>query len=142
MIKKVNLQYLLSYLGILPIVIIAIDDLFFKNIPISISNDFLIYYLIVIFVFIGAMNWNLSKEVPSLVIFNGFLPSITSVFLIILNLLTLNKELILIIIILFLLFQLSFDYIIVYKSSKKIFFLLRLPLTFLICILVIFISIL
>ena len=138
---KVNLQYLLSYLGILPIVIIAIDDLFFKNIPISTSYDFLIYYLIVIFVFIGAMNWNLNKELPSLIIFNGFLPSIASVFLITLNLLTLYKELILIIIIIFLLLQLSADYTTIYKLNKKTFFLLRLPLTFLICILIIFILI-
>lgn len=133
MIKKVNLQYLLSYLGIFPIVIIVFDDLFFKKIPISISSEFLIYYILIIFVFIGAMNWNLKKELSTLIIFYGFFPSLIAFFLITLNLLILNKNIILITIIFFLVLQLVLDFIIIYKENKKPFFLLRFPLTILIC---------
>ena len=133
MIKKVNLQYLLSYLGIFPIVIIVFDDLFFKKIPISISSEFLIYYILIIFVFIGAMNWNLKKELSTLIICYGFSPSLIAFFLITLNLSILNKNIILITIIFFLVLQLVLDFIIIYKENKKPFFLLRFPLTILIC---------
>ena len=142
MIKKVNLQYLLSYLGIFPIVIIVFDDLFIKKIPILISSEFLIHYILIIFVFIGAINWNLKKELSILIICYGFSPSLLASFLITLNLLTLNKNIILIVIILFLVLQLVLDFIIIYKENKKPFFLLRLPLTILICISIVLILVL
>ena len=142
MAKKVNLQYLLSYLGIFPIVMIIIDGLFFKKIPNELSNEFLINYLIVIFVFIGAINWNLNHKLSLPIIYLGFLPSLLSVFLIIFNMLFSNKVIILLLIINFLLVQLIGEYIIINKNYKKPFLFLRLPLTILISLLVVIILIL
>ena len=142
MANKVNLQYLLSYLGIFPIVMIIIDGLFFKKIPNELSNEFLINYLIVIFVFIGAINWNLNHKLSLPIIYLGFLQSLLSVFLIIFNMLFSNKVIILLLIINFLLVQLIGEYIIINKNYKKPFLFLRLPLTILISLLVVIILIL
>ena len=132
MFKKINLQFLLSYLGLLPFLIILADKFFFKFFDYNIIKDFSVFYSIIIFVFIGAINWNLKKNISFLYVFIGFMPSLASV-LIILMFLYLN-EVINYIVILFII-QLMLDYFIYgQRNSIYIFYQLRIPLTLIIII--------
>ena len=82
MLKKINFQFLLSYLGLLPFSVILFDKFFFKLLDYNIVNDFSIFYSIIIFVFIGAINWNLKKNISILIVLLGFIPSLVSVLII------------------------------------------------------------
>jgi len=63
MFKKINLQFVLSYLGLFPFLVILLDYFFFKILNSNIVKDFFIFYSLIIFVFIGAVNWNLKKNI-------------------------------------------------------------------------------
>ena len=76
MIKNINLQFLISYLGIVPFLIAIVDKFFFHYLKVSIVDDFIIIYSIIIFVFIGAINWDLKKRIPVKLVIVGFLPSL------------------------------------------------------------------
>ena len=129
--KELNLQYLLAYFGILPFFFILLDKFFFHKIEENILINFSIYYSLIIFVFIGATNWNLKHNIPVKKILHGILPSISSLFLIILHLYSFN---IFIFIMLFFIIQLILDFFLVYETnkSKYIFYKLRVPLTILV----------
>ena len=128
MYKKINLQFLISYLGFLPYLIIIIDKFFLKQIDTKILESFSVYYSIIILVFIGSINWNLEEKVSKKKVLYGFLPSFVSVFIIIIYLYDFN---VLILLISYLLIQLFLDYFIIYKKSnhKNAYYFLRLPLT-------------
>ena len=83
MFKKINLQFVFSYLGLLPFLIILLDNFFLRILNTNIVKDFLIFYSIIIFVFIGAINWNLKKNISFIVVLIGFMPSFSSVLIII-----------------------------------------------------------
>jgi hypothetical protein len=127
MSKKINLQFLLSYLGFFPFLIILLDKFFLKFLDYNIVNDFSIFYSIIIFVFIGAINWNLKKNISILNVLIGFMPSLASVFIIIM--LLYSYEVINYLIILFII-QIILDNLI-YKDQKSriVFYKLRIPLT-------------
>ena len=131
MYKNINLQFLISYLGFLPYLIVIIDKFFLKQIDVKILESFSIYYSIMIFVFIGAINWDLKEKVSKTMILYGFLPSFFSVFIIIIYLYNFN---VFILLIAYLLLQLFLDYSIIYKKSnqKNAYYFVRLPLTTLI----------
>ena len=131
MYKKINLQFLISYLGFLPYLIIIIDKFFLKQIDTKILESFSVYYSIIILVFIGSINWNLEAKVSKKRVIYGFLPSFVSVFIIIIYLYDFN---VFILLISYLLIQLFLDYFIIYKKSnhKNAYYFLRLPLTTLI----------
>lgn len=128
MIKVFNLQHLISYLGLLPIIIIILDRILLHKFDNYLFHNFIIYYSIIIFVFIGATNWNLKENISISLILYGFSPSIFSTVIIVLNLYSYNVINLLVV---FFIFQLFFDYFIVYKKKleKKIYYLVRLPLT-------------
>ena len=134
MFLKINLQYLFSYLGLIPLIVILIDKFFFNQIKEEIILDFFIYYTLLIFVFIGAVNWKLENKLSNYIVFYGFLPSLLSTIIIILNLYEITIFYIFLLIILLFFFQLILDYFIIYtgKNNRKPFFLLRLPLSILI----------
>ena len=136
MLKKINIQYLISYFGLIPYVIIFLDKYYFLKIKEEILFNFVTYYSLIIIVFIGSINWNLKDNPPTHIVVYGFLPSLFSVIIIILNLYSINILIIFILIILLLLIQLFFDYIIVFYNelNKNAFYFLRLPLTILIAI--------
>ena len=136
MLNKINLQYTFSYLGIFPFLCILIDKYFFFQIKEEIIINFLIYYTLMISVFIGSMNWNLETRVKNHLIIYGTLPSLFSLIIIILNLYKLNQLLLINLISIFLLLQLVLDYLFVFysKKNKNFFYLLRVPLTFMIII--------
>ena len=130
MFKKINLQFLLSYLGLFPFLVILFDKFFFKLLNYNIVNDFSIFYSIIIFVFIGAINWNLKKNISILIVLLGFIPSLVSVLIILMFLY--SYEVINYLIFLFII-QLIFDnFIYIEKKSRIIFYQLRIPLTFIV----------
>ena len=128
MFKKINLQFLLSYLGLFPFLVILFDKFFFKLLDYNIVNDFSIFYSIIIFVFIGAINWDFKKNISILIVLLGFIPSLVSVLIILMFLY--SYEVINYLIILFII-QLIFDnFVYIEQSSRIIFYQLRMPLTF------------
>jgi hypothetical protein len=129
MLKKINLQFVLSYLGFFPFLIILLDIFFINILNINIVKDFLVFYSIIIFVFIGAINWNLKKNVSPIIVFIGFMPSLISVLIIIMFLN--SYEVINYLIVLFII-QLIGDGFIYRKNNRFVFFQLRLPLTLII----------
>ena len=131
---KLNFQYLFSYLGLIPFFIIIIDKYFFFQIKQEIIIDFIIYYTVLIFVFIGSTNWNFENNVKNYFVIYGFLPSLFGVIIIILNLYDFDQLNLALILIFFLLLQLIFDYFFLYYSriNKNPFYFLRLPLTLII----------
>jgi hypothetical protein len=138
MFKKINLQFVFSYLGLLPFLIILLDNFFFKILNANIVKDFLIFYSIIIFVFIGAINWNLKKNISFIVVLIGFMPSFSSVLIIIMFL---NSYEIINYLIVLLIIQLIGDgYIYRKKNNKFVFYKLRIPLTLIIIFSLIFIQ--
>ena len=130
MLKKINFQFLLSYLGLFPFSVILFDKFFFKLLDYNIVNDFSIFYSIIIFVFIGAINWNLKKNISILIVLSGFIPSLVSVLIILMFLY--SYQVINYLIILFII-QLVFDnFIYTEQNSRIIFYQLRIPLTFIV----------
>ncbi len=134
MFKKINIQFLISYFGLIPYVIVFLDKNYFLKINKDILFNFTTYYSLIIIVFIGSINWNLKDNPPTYIVVYGFLPSLFSVIIIMLNLYNINILIIFILIILLLLTQLFFDYIIIFSNelNKSAFYFLRLPLTILI----------
>ena len=138
MFKKINLQFVFSYLGLLPFLIILLDNFFFKILNTNIVKDFLIFYSIIIFVFIGAINWNLKKNISFIVVLIGFMPSFSSVLIIIMFLN--SYEIINYLIVLFIIQLISDGYIYRKKNNKFVFYKLRIPLTLIIIFSLIFIQ--
>ena len=142
MSKKINFQFLISYLGLIPYVLTFLDKYYFLIVEEEDLLNFVTYYSLIIIVFIGSINWNLKNNPPTHIVVYGFLPSLFAVIIIILSLLNINLIIIFILIILLLLTQLFFDYIILFanESNKQAFNYLRLPLTVLIIIFLFLIS--
>ena len=136
MFKKINIQFLISYFGLIPYAVIFLDKYYFLIIKEEVLFNFIIYYSLIISVFIGSINWNFKQDPPTHIVVYGFLPSLFSVIIILLNLYNIDVLIVFILIILLLLTQLFFDYIILFSndSNKIIFYFLRLPLTILITI--------
>ncbi len=134
MLSKVNFQYLISYLGLFPFIIVLVNKYFFFSINVEVSQIFIIFYSNIIIVFIGALNWNIDKNINNLKAIYGFLPSLFSLIIIILYLNNHKYEVLIIFIMIFFIIQLFCDYLISYikKINKTAFIYLRLPLTSLI----------
>ena len=131
MYKNINLQFLISYLGFLPYLIVITDKFFLHQIDIKILESFSVYYSIIILVFIGSINWDLEEKVSKIKVLYGFLPSFFSVFIIIIYLYNFN---VFILLIFYFIIQLFLDYFIIYKNGnhQKAYYFVRLPLTILI----------
>ena len=143
MLQKLNLQFIFSYLGLIPYLIININKYFLFQINLELTIHFSIYYTVIIIVFIGSMNWNLDKKLDKMIVIYGLLPSLYSIFIIILNLINFDFKKIILLLVIFLIIQLFFDYKFIYskKKNKIAYYFLRIPLTFLISVfLLIFIS--
>jgi len=131
MLKKINYQFLISYFGLIPYFFIIIDKYFFFKVTEDVIYNFIIYYSIIILTFIGSINWNFNAKIKNFIIIYGFLPSLLGVIIIVLNLYQFNRTLLIYVLAVFFLLQLVFDYLIIHSPSKsiRIFYLLRLPLT-------------
>ena len=126
-----KLQYIFSYLGIIPYILVLLDKYIFLQLEEEIIFDFIVYYTLSICVFIGAINWDLQKEIPRYKVIYGFLPSLYTVIIIILNLYSYNIKILFFLLILLLIIQLFFDYFLNFNNSinRQPFFFLRIPLT-------------
>ena len=132
MIKNINLQFLISYLGLVPFLVAIAEKFFFHYFNASIVDDFIIIYSLIIFVFIGAINWDLKKRMPVKLVIIGFFPSLIAVILLCMHLMLYDVGLILIT---FMVLQFLVDnYFYKESSERDVYFKLRLPLT--ICIVV------
>ena len=138
MFKKINFQFVLSYLGLIPFLTILFDYFFFKMFDSNIVKDFSIFYSIIIFVFIGAINWNLKKNISFIIVLIGFMPSFSSVLIIIMFLN--SYEIINYLIVLFIIQLISDGYIYRKKNNRFVFYKLRIPLTLIIIFSLIFIQ--
>jgi hypothetical protein len=138
MFKKINFQFLLSYLGLFPFLVILLDYFFFKILETNIVKDFLIFYSIIIFVFIGAVNWNLKKNISVIRLLIGFMPSLASVLIIVMFLY--SYDVINYLIILFIVQLILDNFIYREKNDRLIFYRLRTPLTFIVILCLILIQ--
>ena len=138
MFKKINLQFVLSYLGLFPFLIILLNNFFFNILNINIVKDFLIFYSIIIFVFIGAVNWNLKKNISLIIVLIGFMSSIASTLIILMFLY--SYDVINYLIILFIIQLILDNFIYIEKNSRYVFYQLRIPLTFIIILYLILIQ--
>ena len=134
-----NLQYIISYFGLIPYIYLLIDKYLFLNIEEEVLYNFILYYTLIISVFIGSINWNLQSKVPNHLIIYGFIPTVYSLILIILNLYSYNIKILFLLSIILLISQLFFDFILIFANlkNKKVFYFLRLPLTILISLILI-----
>ena len=128
MFKKINFQFVLSYLGLFPFLVILLDYFFFKIINSNIVRDFFIFYSLIILVFIGAVNWNLKKNITLLIVLIGFMPSFASILIIVMFLY--SYDVINYLIILFIVQLILDNFIYREKNDRPIFYRLRIPLTF------------
>ena len=130
MFNKINFQFLISYLGVVPFLIILFDKFFLFQLESNITKDFIIFYSLIIFVFIGALHWDFKNKLSPKLIFLGFMPSLMTVFIILLFLYSYE---VLFLIIIFYLIQLIADkFIYKEKTERMAYYKIRVPLTLLI----------
>ncbi len=141
MFQKLNLQYMFSYSGLIPLIYIILDKYLFLQIKEEIILNFSLYYSLLIIVFIGSTNWNLKTKLSNLITIYGFSPSLIATIIVYLNLINLNSIYLFLTVIICFLVQLFFDYIFIYSKEiyKNSFYFLRLPLTLTICIMLVII---
>ena len=138
MLKKINFQFVLSYLGLFPFFLVLFDYFFFKILDSNIVKDFFIFYSLIIFVFIGAVNWNLKKNISVIRLLIGFMPSLASVLIIVMFLY--SYDVINYLIILFIVQLILDNFIYREKNDRPIFYRLRTPLTFIVILCLILIQ--
>ena len=129
-----NIKYFVSYIGLVPFFFLMIDGYFLgmldKNFIITLS----IMMACIIFTFIGAYNWDFNKDDTLLEIY-GFIPSLLSMIILILNIFNFNQISLMFSLIVLLTIQLIIDF---YRSLKltfpmRYFIKLRLPVTSILC---------
>ena len=124
------IQCLISYLGLLPYFYLLIDLYFIEMLSPEIIYDIMLYNTLIIFTFIGAINWDFKKNNIIYTIY-GFIPSLIAVFIMVLNVLNYEKYFLFSAIIIFLLLQLFIDYLLYLnnKISSSVIYYLRIPVT-------------
>ena len=124
------IQCLISYLGLLPYFYLLIDLYFIEMLSPEIIYDVMLYNTLIIFTFIGAINWDFKKNNIIYTIY-GFIPSLIAFFIMVLNVLNYEKYFLFSVIIIFLLLQLFIDYLLYLnnKISSSVIYYLRIPVT-------------
>ena len=124
------IQCLISYLGLLPYFYLLIDLYFIEMLSPEIIYDIMLYNTLIIFTFIGAINWDFKKNNVIYTIY-GFIPSLIAFFIMVLNVLNYEKYFLFSAIIIFLLLQLFIDYLLYLnnKISRPVIYYLRIPVT-------------
>ena len=117
------MQYIISYLGLIPYIYLLIDKYIFLRIEEEILLNFILYYTLIISIFIGSINWNLQKKIPNHLIIYGFIPTVYSLILIILNLYSYNIKILFLLSVILLIAQLFFDFVLIFANvrNKKVF---------------------
>ena len=125
-----NIKYIISYSGLIPFFYLIVDGYYLEYLSEKFINDVAIFMSCIIFTFIGAYNWNFHEDNTFLEVY-GFMPSLLSMGILILNLIEYSQYLLLNTLIIFLLIQLTID---LFLSVKQIFPMnyfirLRIPIT-------------
>ena len=136
-----NIKYLVSYLGLIPFFFLIIDAYFLGILDESFIITISIMMACIIFTFIGAYNWDFKKENVLLEIY-GFIPSLLSMIILVLNIFKFNQMYLILLLVSFLLIQLMIDF---YRTLKlafpmRYFIKLRLPVTSMLCMCLLVIS--
>ena len=124
------IQCLISYLGLLPYFYLLIDLYFIEMLSPKVIYDIMLYNTLLIFTFIGAINWDFKKNNIIYTIY-GFIPSLIAFSIMVLNVLNYKEHFLFSAIIIFLLLQLFIDYLLYLnnKISRSVIYYLRIPVT-------------
>ena len=130
-----NIKYLVSYSGLIPFFYLILDGYFFEILDINFIINISIMMACIIFTFIGAYNWNFNQNNP-LLEFYGFLPSLISMIVLLLNLLDFEKSMLMYTLIIAFIIQVVIDLYITFIDlfPIKYFIKLRIPITISLCI--------
>ena len=134
--KNFKFQLLLSYLGAFPFIYVLIDIHILNVFFIKILKDFIIFYTLIIFTFIGAIRWSFKNNKNLIEILYGFMPSFISTILIIFYLNYGYQNIFLFLISFFLLLQIFLDFLFsrISIEEKSFFLIIRVTLTTIIII--------
>tara|TARA_Y100000996_G_C22552895_1_gene654417 strand:+ start:856 stop:1284 length:429 start_codon:yes stop_codon:yes gene_type:complete len=139
--NNIKLQSYIAYIGIVPALTVIIDFYFIGTLKSEIIRDFLVYYSIIIFTFIGAMTWDIRFDGSILTTLYGTTPSLISFVLIVMNLIDYDYSTIIRILIASLLLQLFFDGFIYLKPKtaglRDFYYFVRFPVTLILSLLLI-----
>ena len=136
-----NIKYVISYLGLAPFLYLILDGYFFGYLDIIFIINISIYMACIIFTFIGAYNWDFKKDNFILELY-GFLPSLFSMILLMLNLVGFDKVILLNCLVLAFLLQLIIDLYITLKEvfPMRYYIRLRIPITTSLCLSLVMLS--
>ena len=139
--NNIKLQSYIAYIGLIPALTVIFDLHFIGTLNEEIIRDFMIYYTIIIFTFIGAMIWDINVNGSILITLYGTIPSLISFVLIVMNLIGFNYITIVQILIASRLFQLFFDSFVYLKSNvaglRDFYYFVRFPVTLILSFLII-----
>ena len=139
--NNIKLQSYIAYIGIIPALTVILDLHFIGTLNEEIIRNFMIYYTIIIFTFIGAMIWDINVNGSMLITLYGTIPSLISFVLIVMNLIGFNYITIVQILIASLLLQLFFDSFVYLKSNvaglRDFYYFVRFPVTLILSFLII-----
>ena len=140
--NNIKLQSYIAYIGLIPALTVIFDLHFIGTLNEEIIRNFMIYYTIIIFTFIGAMIWDINVNGSMLITLYGTIPSLISFILIVMNLIGFNYITIIQILITSLLLQLFFDSFVYLKSNvaglRDFYYFVRFPVTLILSFLIIF----
>ena len=130
-----NIKYIVSYLGLVPFFFLIVDGYFLGMLDKNFITTISITMACIIFTFIGAYNWDFKKDDILLETY-GFIPSLLSMIILILNIFKFNPNNLILFLIVFLLMQLLIDFYRTLKLSfpMRYFLKLRLPVTGMLCV--------
>ena len=136
-----NIKFVISYLGLVPFLYLILDGYFFGYLDIIFIINISIYMACIIFTFIGAYNWDFKKDNFILELY-GFLPSLFSMIILILNLVGFDKIILLDCLVLAFLTQLIIDLYITVKEvfPMRYYIRLRIPITTSLCLSLVMLS--
>ena len=139
--NNIKLQSYIAYIGLIPALTVIFDLHFIGTLNEEIIRNFMIYYTIIIFTFIGAMIWDINIKGSMLITLYGTIPSLVSFVLIVMNLIGFNYITIVQILIASLLLQLFFDSFVYLKSNvaglRDFYYFVRFPVTLILSFLII-----
>ena len=139
--NNIKLQSYIAYIGLIPALTVIFDLHFIGTLNEEIIRNFMIYYTIIIFTFIGAMIWDINIKGSMLITLYGTIPSLVSFVLIVMNLIGFNYITIVQILVASLLLQLFFDSFVYLKSNvaglRDFYYFVRFPVTLILSFLII-----
>ena len=139
--NNIKLQSYIAYIGLIPALTVIFDLHFIGTLNEEIIRNFMIYYTIIIFTFIGAMLWDINLNGSILITLYGTIQSLISFVLIVMNLIGFNYITIVQILVASLLLQLIFDSFVYLKSNvvglRDFYYFVRFPVTLILSFLII-----